>query len=95
MEKEVLSLPAKSWEINSLKVSNKFIETLRHMPKPMQELYVSEEFSFERHEFVWKEFFPMFGQGYPAVDHVVEKSCNGFAVTADEIQEAQKEMKDD
>ena len=50
-------MPAKSWEINSLKVSNQFIETLRHMPKPMQGLYVSEEFNFERHEFIWKEFF--------------------------------------
>ena len=95
MEKEVLSLPAKSWEINSLKASNQFIETLRQMPRPMQELYVSEDFNFERHEFIWKEFFPMFGQGYPAVDHVVEKSCNGYLVLRNEIQEAKKELEDD
>lgn len=89
------SLPAKSWEINSLKVSNQFIETLRHMPPAMSKLYVSEEFDFERHEFVWKEFFPMFGQGYPAVDHVVEKSCNGFPVTEEEIREAKEELDND
>ena len=95
MEKEVLSLPAKSWEINSLKASNQFIETLRQMPRPMQEMYVSEDFNFERHEFIWKEFFPMFGQGYPAVDHVVEKSCNGYLVLQNEIREAEKEKKND
>ena len=95
MEKEVSSLPAKSWEINSLKLANEFIETLRHMPRPMQERYVSKDFGFERHEFVWKKLFPMYGLGYPAVDFVVEKSCLGFAVTADEIQEAEKETKDD
>ena len=89
------SLPAKSWEINSLKVSNEFIETLRHMPMAMRERYVSEDFDFERHESVWKEFFPMFGQGYPAVDHVVKRSCNGFSVTEDEIQEAKKELEND
>ena len=88
-------MPAKSWEIDSLKVSNEFIEMLRRMPQPMRERYVSEDFNFERHEFIWKEFFPMFGQGYPAVDHIVGKSCNGFSVTADEIQEAMKEAKDD
>lgn len=91
----MLSLPAKSWEIDSLKASNQFIETLRHMPRPMQELYVSKDFGFERHEFVWKKLFPMYGLGYPAVDFVVEKSCLGFAVTADEIQEAMKEKEDD
>ena len=89
------SLPAKSWEINSLKVSNEFIETLRRMPRPLRELYVSEDFSFERHEFIWKEFFPMFGQGYPAVDHVVKRSCNGYLVVRDEIREAKKEMEND
>lgn len=89
------SLPAKSWEINSLKVSNEFIETLRLMPQPMRERYVSEDFDFERHESVWKEFFPMFGQGYPAVDYVVAQSCYGFSVTEEEIQEAKKETKDD
>ena len=89
------SLPAKSWEINSLKVSNEFIETLRHMPLAMRERYVSEDFNFERHEFIWKEFFPMFGQGYPAVDHIVGKSCNGFSVTEEEIREAKKELKND
>ena len=89
------SLPAKSWEINSLKLSNQFIETLRHMPRAMSKLYVSEDFNFERHEFIWKEFFPMFGQGYPAVDHLVEKSCNGFPVTEEEIQEAKRETKND
>ena len=88
-------MPAKSWEINSLKVSNEFIETLRRMPQAMRERYVSEDFNFERHEFIWKEFFPMFGQGYPAVDFVVEKSCNGFSVTEDEIQEAKKELEND
>ena len=91
----MLSLPAKSWEVDSLKFANELIETLRHMPKPMQELYGSDEFNFERHEFVWKNLFPMFGQGYPAVDSVVEKSCLGFSVTEDEIQEAQKEMEND
>lgn len=89
------SLPAKSWEINSLKVSNKFIETLRHMPQPMRKMYVSEDFIFERHEFVWKEFFPMFGQGYPAVDSLVEKSCNGYPVSEEEIREAKKELEND
>lgn len=89
------SLPAKSWEINSLKVSNKFIEMLRHMPPATSSLYVSDNFDFERHELVWKEFFPMFGHGYPAVDFVVEKSCNGLPVTEDEIQEAKKEMEND
>ena len=89
------SLPAKSWEINSLKVSNEFIETLRRMPQAMRERYVSEDFNFERHEFIWKEFFPMFGQGYPAVDHIVGKSCNGFSVTEEEIREAKKELKND
>lgn len=89
------SLPAKSWEINSIKLSNEFIEQLRRMPQPVRERYVSEDFSFERHEFVWKNLFPMFGQGYPAVDHVVEKSCLGFSVTEDEIQEAKKEMEND
>lgn len=89
------SLPAKSWEIDSLKVSNEFIEMLRRMPQPMRERYVSEDFDFERHESVWKEFFPTFGQGYPAVDHVVGKSCYGFSVTEDEIQEAKKELEDD
>ena len=89
------SLPAKSWEINSLKASNQFIETLRQMPRPMQELYVSEDFNFERHEFIWREFFPMFGQGYPAVDHVVEKSCNGYLVLQNEIREAEKEKEND
>ena len=88
-------MPAKSWEINSLKASNQFIETLRQMPRPMQELYVSEDFNFERHEFIWKEFFPMFGQGYPAVDYVVAQSCYGFSVTENEIQEAKKELEDD
>ena len=88
-------MPAKSWEINSLKASNQFIETLRQMPRPMQELYVSEDFNFERHEFIWKEFFPMCGQGYPAVDHVVEKSCNGYLVLRNEIQEAKKEKEND
>lgn len=91
----MLSLPAKSWEINSLKLANEFIETLRHMPQAMQERYVSKDFDFERHESVWKKFFPMFGQGYPAVDHVVGKSCYGFSVTEDEIQEAKKEMEND
>ena len=95
MEKEVLSLPAKSWEINSLKLANEFIETLRHMPQAMRKQYVSEDFDFERHESVWKELFPMFGHGCPAVDHVVEKSCLGFSVTEEEIQEAMKEAKDD
>lgn len=95
MEKEVSSLPAKSWEINSLKLSNEFIETLRHMPQPMRERYVAEDFDFERHESVWKEFFPKFGQGYPAVDFVVEKSCYGFSVTEEEIREAEKELEDD
>ena len=89
------SLPAKSWEINSLKVSNEFIDTLRRMLQPMRERYVSEDFDFERHEFIWKEFFPMFGQGYPAVDHVVEKSCSGFSVTEEEILEAKKELEND
>ena len=89
------SLPVKSWEINSLKVSNEFIETLRLMPQPMRERYVSEDFDFERHESVWKEFFPMFGQGYPAVDYVVAQSCYGFSVTENEIQEAKKELEDD
>lgn len=89
------SLPAKSWEIDSLRVSNEFIEILRRMPQPMRELYVSEDFDFERHESVWKEFFPMFGKGYPAVDNVVGKSCYGFSVTEDEIRKAKKEMKDD
>ena len=89
------SLPAKSWEIDSLKVANEFIETLRQMPQPIRDLYVSEDFDSERHEFVWKEFFPMFGQGHPAVDHVVEKSCSGSPVTEDEIQEAMKETKND
>ena len=89
------SLPAKSWEINSLKLANEFIETLRHMPQAMRKHYVSEDFDFERHESVWKELFPMFGQGHPAVDFVVEKSCYGFSVTEDEIQEAEKELEDD
>ena len=89
------SLPAKSWEINSLKLANQFIETIRDMPQIMEKGYVSEDFDFERHEFVWKNLFPMFGQGYPAVDYVVEKSCLGFSVTEDEIQEATKETKDD
>ena len=89
------SLPAKSWEINSLKVSNEFIETLRHMPMAMRERYVSEDFNFERHEFIWKEFFPMFGQGYAAVDHVVKRSCNGYLVVRDEIREAKKELEND
>lgn len=89
------SLPAKSWEINSLKLSNEFIEQLRSMSQATQKQFLSEDFDFERHEFIWKEFFPMFGQGHPAVEHVVEKSCLGFAVTADEIQEAMKEKEDD
>lgn len=89
------SLPAKSWEINSLKLANEFIETLRGMPRAMRERYVSEDFNFGRHEFIWKEFFPKFGQGYPAVDHVVEKSCNGYLVFRDEIREAKKELEDD
>ena len=88
-------MPAKSWEINSLKVSNEFIETLRSMSQATQKQFLSEDFDFERHEFIWKEFFPMFGQGYPAVDHVVGKSCYGFSVTEEEIQEAQKEMEND
>ena len=89
------SLPAKSWEINSLKLSNEFIEQLRSMSQAAQKQFLSEDFDFDRHEFIWKEFFPMFGQGYPAVDHIVGKSCNGFSVTADEIQEAKKELKND
>ena len=88
-------MPAKSWEINSLKLANEFIETLRHMPQAMQEQYVSKDFGFERHEFVWKKLFPMYGLGYPAVDHVVAQSCYGFSVTEDEIQEAKKEKESD
>lgn len=91
----MLSLPAKSWEIDSLKFANELIEMLREMPQPMREMYVSEDFNFDRHEFVWKNLFPTFGQGYPAVDFVVEKSCLGFSVTEDEIQEAKKEMEND
>ena len=89
------SLPAKSWEINSLKVSNEFIEQLRSMSQATQKQFLSEDFDFDRHEFIWKEFFPMFGQGYPAVDHVVGKSCYGFSVTEEEIREAKKELKND
>lgn len=89
------SLPAKSWEINSLKVSNEFIEQLRSMSQATQKQFLSEDFDFERHESVWKEFFPMFGQGYPAVDHVVGKSCYGYLVTEDEIREAKKELEND
>ena len=89
------SLPAKSWEINSLKLANEFIEALQRMPQAARKMYVLEDFDFERHEFVWKEFFPMFAQGYPAVDHVVKRSCNGFSVTEDEIQEAKKELEND
>lgn len=89
------SLPAKSWEINSLKVSNEFIEQLRSMSQATQKRFLSENFDFERHESVWKEFFPMFGQGYPAVDHAVEKSCNGYLVTEEEIEEAKKEIEND
>jgi len=61
----------------------------------MQELYVSEDFNFDRHELIWREFFPMFGQGCPAVDHVVEKSCNGYLVLQNEIREAEKEKEND
>ena len=89
------SLPAKSWEINSLKVSNEFIEQLRSMSQATQKQFLSEDFDFDRHEFIWKEFFPMFGQRYPAVDHIVGKSCNGFSVTEEEVQEAKKETKND
>ena len=88
-------MPAKSWEIDSLRLSNEFIETLRHMPRAMSKRYVSEDFDFDRHEFVWKELFPLFNQGYPAVDYVVWKSCLGFSVTEEEVQEATEEAEDD
>ena len=89
------SLPAKSWEIDSLRLSNEFIEKLRSLSQATQNQFLSENFDFDRHEFIWKEFFPMFGQGYPAVDHVVERSCYGYLVTEEEILEAKKELEND
>lgn len=88
-------MPAKSWEINSLRLANQFIETIRDIPQIMEKGYVSEDFDFERHESVWKNLSPRFGQGYPAVDFVVEKSCYGLSVTEEEIREAEKELEDD